>query len=326
MDHAKVRESIFGTLVRAGAAASDQQQLLLTGMLAVWIEKAYEEGRLSATPALRAIDGAAIGIRYLGSDLARQTDCERCKTRDTANLKYGEMKTLPEMYDELRKLCDDHLQGQLSRDDTINRLLAENKKLKQATGDEPPDGSEGHAACPFCGGAVDPQGWLNGMDERGPECSKCGATAPSLAVWDKRHVQLTGEIRDNGYKNMYESAADALAAVADALEIKEQGEITPDDLLEAIDALSAKAKQAEIDGYKLGYRRAIGDAADICEGQKYMTLRPKEIMQMYSEDLMNVRREHARDIAAIIRRMEKATHLKNMADDIADAEQKGSAQ
>lgn len=40
--------------------------------------------------------------------------------------------------------------------------------------------------CPFCGGEVDPAGWLNGEGERGPECETCGATAPSLQRWNTR--------------------------------------------------------------------------------------------------------------------------------------------
>ncbi len=40
--------------------------------------------------------------------------------------------------------------------------------------------------CPFCGGDVDPNGWLNSNGERGPECETCGATAPSLQRWNIR--------------------------------------------------------------------------------------------------------------------------------------------
>lgn len=43
-----------------------------------------------------------------------------------------------------------------------------------------------HSACPFCGGEVDPTGWLRGDGARGPECEGCGATAPSMAVWEQR--------------------------------------------------------------------------------------------------------------------------------------------
>lgn len=44
--------------------------------------------------------------------------------------------------------------------------------------------------CPFCGGNADLHGWL-GMDKegntvQGPECEDCGATAMSLADWEKR--------------------------------------------------------------------------------------------------------------------------------------------
>lgn len=45
--------------------------------------------------------------------------------------------------------------------------------------------------CPFCGCQVDPEGWLgtdnNGNKKRGPECHFCGATAPTLGQWNKRH-------------------------------------------------------------------------------------------------------------------------------------------
>lgn len=49
-----------------------------------------------------------------------------------------------------------------------------------------------NSLCPFCGGTVDPTGWM-GNDSRGnriqgPECNDCGATAPSLEVWNKRHA------------------------------------------------------------------------------------------------------------------------------------------
>ncbi len=38
--------------------------------------------------------------------------------------------------------------------------------------------------CPFCAGRVDPGGWLRGDGTRGPECESCGATAPTLSVWN----------------------------------------------------------------------------------------------------------------------------------------------
>ncbi|MCG8907317.1 hypothetical protein [Pseudomonas sp. DP-17] len=43
-----------------------------------------------------------------------------------------------------------------------------------------------HSPCPFCGGEVDPTGWLRGDGVRGPECDGCGATAPSMEVWEQR--------------------------------------------------------------------------------------------------------------------------------------------
>ena len=39
--------------------------------------------------------------------------------------------------------------------------------------------------CPFCGGKVDPTGWLRNDGVRGPECD-CGATAVSMQAWDNR--------------------------------------------------------------------------------------------------------------------------------------------
>lgn len=51
--------------------------------------------------------------------------------------------------------------------------------------------------CPFCGWAVDPEGWLGAMSDpdapnglgaetRGPECNNCGSTAPDMATWNRR--------------------------------------------------------------------------------------------------------------------------------------------
>ncbi|ELP1305232.1 hypothetical protein ACPTFP_09230 [Pseudomonas aeruginosa] len=42
------------------------------------------------------------------------------------------------------------------------------------------------APCPFCGGEVDPTGWLRGDGTRGPECNHCGATARSMEAWQTR--------------------------------------------------------------------------------------------------------------------------------------------
>ncbi len=48
--------------------------------------------------------------------------------------------------------------------------------------------TEKNAPCPFCGGRVDPEGWLRGDGVRGPECESCGATAPTLAVWNSAQL------------------------------------------------------------------------------------------------------------------------------------------
>lgn len=44
----------------------------------------------------------------------------------------------------------------------------------------------GGKSCPFCNGPVDEDGWLDGSGNRGPECMSCGATAPSMEVWNTR--------------------------------------------------------------------------------------------------------------------------------------------
>lgn len=48
----------------------------------------------------------------------------------------------------------------------------------------------GNLPCPFCGGAVDPTGWLSediyGSQCRGPECDGCGVTAPNIEIWNSR--------------------------------------------------------------------------------------------------------------------------------------------
>ncbi len=40
--------------------------------------------------------------------------------------------------------------------------------------------------CPFCGGTVDPKGWLSNGGLRGPECEGCGCTALSIEEWENR--------------------------------------------------------------------------------------------------------------------------------------------
>lgn len=50
--------------------------------------------------------------------------------------------------------------------------------------------SEELKPCPFCGGEADPDGWMNGDGECGPECESCGATASSVIVWNRR-AELT---------------------------------------------------------------------------------------------------------------------------------------
>lgn len=40
--------------------------------------------------------------------------------------------------------------------------------------------------CPFCGGECDPKGWLQNNGLKGPECKRCGSTAPSIKIWEMR--------------------------------------------------------------------------------------------------------------------------------------------
>ncbi len=49
-----------------------------------------------------------------------------------------------------------------------------------------PSSATKNTDCPFCGCKVDPEGWLRGDGARGPECVGCGATAPSLQMWNSR--------------------------------------------------------------------------------------------------------------------------------------------
>jgi ParB-like chromosome segregation protein Spo0J len=53
----------------------------------------------------------------------------------------------------------------------------------------PQEKTAGNMPCPFCGGGVDPKGWIDSKGERGPECKKCAATTPSLEVWNSRAGQ-----------------------------------------------------------------------------------------------------------------------------------------
>jgi hypothetical protein len=47
--------------------------------------------------------------------------------------------------------------------------------------------------CAHCGGEVDPQGWFNSVGERGPECDRCGVTAPDKAAWNQRAAPPMGK-------------------------------------------------------------------------------------------------------------------------------------
>lgn len=60
--------------------------------------------------------------------------------------------------------------------------------------------AEKNAPCPFCGGQVDPTGWLRNDGVQGPECENCGATAPTLALWNCRRPAQQHQGEPVGYQ------------------------------------------------------------------------------------------------------------------------------
>ncbi len=54
-----------------------------------------------------------------------------------------------------------------------------------------PPATHAHLRCPFCGGPCDPEGWA-GFEadgktiKHGPACDDCGASAPSMEMWNRR--------------------------------------------------------------------------------------------------------------------------------------------
>lgn len=68
--------------------------------------------------------------------------------------------------------------------------------------------------CPFCGSTdIDPEFWLNGEGKSGPGCMECGATGPSIEVWNTRASQAQGaepvgsfEAPTPGHRNWYDWA------------------------------------------------------------------------------------------------------------------------
>jgi hypothetical protein len=63
-----------------------------------------------------------------------------------------------------------------------------------------PDSLTTHKLCPFCGGQVDPEGWMSNGGATGPECEDCGATTPTIERWDApRAPRAEGDYRaDDG--------------------------------------------------------------------------------------------------------------------------------
>lgn len=57
--------------------------------------------------------------------------------------------------------------------------------------------SEALKPCPFCGSPkIDPEGWLRGDGVSGPACDDCGASAESVARWNKRAFEPVGFIAE----------------------------------------------------------------------------------------------------------------------------------
>jgi hypothetical protein len=83
----------------------------------------------------------------------------------------------------LRNLDRDYIGSVRESVDEIGEMIALARRVAPAT----TDSESGDALpCPFCGGKCDPDGWLGGGGLRGPECENCGATADSLAGWNRR--------------------------------------------------------------------------------------------------------------------------------------------
>ena len=58
-------------------------------------------------------------------------------------------------------------------------------------------GSEALKPCPFCGSAnIDPEGWSRNDGVSGPACDDCGASAESVAQWNKRAFEPCGVIAE----------------------------------------------------------------------------------------------------------------------------------
>lgn len=93
-------------------------------------------------------------------------------------------------------------------------------------------GSEELKPCPFCGSSlIDPKGWAS-LDQSGPACDMCGATAENTEVWNKRALDPSGvvaeiaaerkrQVEDEGWTpehdDEHESGEMARAAAAYAL-------------------------------------------------------------------------------------------------------------
>ena len=83
--------------------------------------------------------------------------------------------------------------------------------------------------CPFCGGEVDPRGWLQNGGVRGPECNGCGATAPNLSVWETRHfVAFKATPGETVHIDLREVAPDTIPGI----EVEIVGEVVVDSQIE----------------------------------------------------------------------------------------------
>jgi len=107
-----------------------------------------------------------------------------------------------------------------------------------------------HKPCPFCGGQVDPRGWLRNDGARGPECENCGATAENIETWNERVVGL------NGLLDLYQKRGDAIQS------LKHQNTILQADL-NALNELYEVDRIKELEGLVSELARLAG--AGLCQ-------------------------------------------------------------
>jgi hypothetical protein len=108
----------------------------------------------------------------------------------------------------LRNLDRDYIGSVRESVDEIGEMIALARRVAPAT----TDSESGDALpCPFCGGKCDPDGWLGGGGLRGPECENCGATADSLAGWNRRASLAPVSAQQPDMSDAYVGAREDLA-------------------------------------------------------------------------------------------------------------------